>query len=129
MRSQHIPPAPLEGRPRLIELLRWLRRHAKTVHPIELAAEFHFRFENIHPFGEGNGRIGRLAMNILLHESGYPMLNIRYGKRAGYYHAPERFSVRSDPSPFLLWFFRGYDRDGKRWSRADAAERRSSLSK
>ena len=114
-RSKHIPPPPLEVRPRLIELLRWVQRRGRVVHPVERAAEFHFRFENIHPFGDGNGRIGRLAMNLLLHEGGYPMLNIRYGKRAGYYHALERSSVLSDPSPFMLWFFRRYQRDGKRW--------------
>ena len=116
-RSRYVPPPPLEVRPTLIELLRWVQRHAKTVHPIERAAEFHFRFENIHPFGDGNGRIGRLAMNILLRESGYPMLNIRYGKRSGYYRALERSSVLSDPSSFVLWFFRRYRQDEKRWIR------------
>ncbi len=117
-RSKHVPPPPLEVRPMLIELLRWVRRRANELQPVERAAEFHFRFENIHPFGDGNGRIGRLAMNILLHESGYPMLNIQYGKRAGYYHALERSSVTSNPSPFMLWFFRRYQRDGNRWARA-----------
>ncbi len=119
-RSKHIPPPPLEVRPMLIELLRWVHRHAEEVHPIQRAAAFHFRFENIHPFGDGNGRIGRIAMNMLLHERGYPMLNIRYGKRTGYYRALERSSVTSDPSPFTLWFFRRYQRDGKRWIRGAA---------
>ncbi len=116
-RSKHVPPVPLEVRPMLTELLRWLRRHATDLHPVECAAEFHFRFENIHPFGDGNGRIGRLAMNLVLHESGYPMLNIQYGKRAGYYHALERSCVTSDRLPFMLWFFRRYVRDGRRWIR------------
>ncbi len=114
-RSKHIPPPPLEVRPILVELLRWTQRHAKKLQPVERAAEFHLRFENIHPFGDGNGRVGRVAMNMLLHEQGYPMLNIRYGKRSGYYHALERSSVRSDPGPFLLWFFRRYQRDESRW--------------
>jgi Fic family protein len=117
-RSKHIPPPPLEVRPMLVELLRWVQRHAKEFHPVERAAAFHFRFENIHPFGDGNGRIGRLAMNMLLHESGYPMLNIQYEKRAGYYHALERSSATSSSRPFILWFFRRYQRDGKRWLRA-----------
>ena len=117
-RSKHVPPPPLEVRPMLIELLRWVQRQAKEIHPVERAAAFHFRFENIHPFGDGNGRIGRLAMNVLLQERGYPMLNIQYGKRAGYYHALERASVASNPLPFMLWFFRRYHRDGSRWIHA-----------
>ena len=121
-RSKHVPPPPLELRPMLLELLRWAKRRAKELDPVERAAEFHFRFENIHPFGDGNGRIGRIAMNMLLHEYGYPMLNIQYGKRAGYYHALERSSVISDPLPFMLWFFRRYLRDGKRWARAAGSD-------
>jgi Fic family protein len=116
-RSKYVPPPPLEVRPMLIELLRWVHRRSKDLHPVERAAEFHFQFENIHPFGDGNGRIGRLAMNMLLYGSGYPMLNIPYGKRSGYYHALERSSVTSRPLPFMLWFFRRYQRDGKLWLR------------
>jgi Fic family protein len=121
-RSKHVPPPPLEVRPLLVELLRWAKRRAKELDPVERAAEFHFRFENIHPFGDGNGRIGRIAMNMLLHECGYPMINIQYGKRAGYYHALERSSVTSEPLPFMLWFFRRYQRDGKRWARLAATK-------
>lgn len=79
----------------LKELLRWVRRSGKGVHPVELAATFHFRFEFIHPFGDGNGRVGRLAMNVLLAEAGYPPLNIQYTKLRGYYHALERVRWRT----------------------------------
>jgi len=116
-RSRHVPTPPLEVRPMLIELLRWVQRRSKGLNPVERAAEFHFRFESIHPFGDGNGRIGRLAMNMILYGTGYPMLNIQYGKRSGYYHALERSSVTSDPLPFMLWFFRRYRRDGRQWLR------------
>jgi Fic family protein len=115
--SRHLPPTPLEVRPMLIELLRWTRRSAKVSHPLERAAAFHFRFENIHPFGDGNGRIGRLAMNALLFEQGFPMLNIRYGKRRGYYAALEAASRADNPRPFLLWFFHRYQRDQQIWFR------------
>ena len=114
-RSRHIPPPPLEVRPMLVELLRWVNRRSRDIHPVERAAEFHFRFENIHPFGDGNGRIGRIAMNMILLDGGYPMLNIQYGKRSGYYHALERSSVDSNPLTFVLWFFRRYQREGRIW--------------
>lgn len=106
--SKHQPPGALEVRPMLREILRWARRSSKTVHPVELASTFHFRFEFIHPFGDGNGRIGRLAVNVILTEAGYPPLNIQSTKRRGYYHALERASSIASPGPFTIWFFRRY---------------------
>lgn len=108
--SRHIPPPPVEVRPMMIELLRRTNRNREEMHPVELAGEFHFRFEEIHPFGDGNGRVGRLAMNILLNREGFPMLNIPYDRRAGYYTALEKSSIRAVSRPFLRWFFLRYSR-------------------
>jgi Fic family protein len=115
-RSRHVPPPALEVRPMLLELLRRTRRGFKVTNPVERAATFHFEFESVHPFGDGNGRIGRLAMNMLLRRDGFPMVNIQYGKRSGYYHALERASLTSHPRSFLLWFFRRYKRDHTHWA-------------
>ena len=41
------------------ELLNWFNKNKEKIHPVELAAEFHARFEEIHPFLDGNGRTGR----------------------------------------------------------------------
>jgi Fic family protein len=111
--SRHVPPPPLEVRPQLIELLRSTNRSKEATHPVQKAGEFHFRFEHIHPFGDGNGRIGRLAMNLLLAESGFPMVNISYNRRQGYYRALEAASVVGEPRPFLRWFFLRYSRENR----------------
>jgi len=121
--SQHVPPSAVEVRPMLIEALRWFQRHGETLNPVERAGLFHFQFENIHPFGDGNGRIGRLAMNLMLHRDTYPMINIRYGRRAGYYRALEKSSITSSPRPFLLWFFRRYGGEQQWWFRPGASTR------
>ena len=113
--SKHVPPSPVEVRPLLLELLRFVKRNRLKIHPVQLAAEFHFRFEDIHPFVDGNGRVGRLAMNLLLSEEGYPLLDIPYTKRQGYYTSLQKSSVSSTARPFLRWFFLRYARTHRRF--------------
>jgi Fic family protein len=106
--SRYTPPTALEVRPMLLELLRSTTRNAERLHRVELAATFHHRFEYIHPFGDGNGRVGRLAMNIILATDHFPPLNVPFRDRRGYYHALERASILGDSRPFIGWFFRRY---------------------
>ena len=61
-----------------------------NLNPVELAARAHYMFEKTHPFGDGNGRIGRLLMNYILWKNGYPLLIIEYKKRKSYYKALQR---------------------------------------
>jgi Fic family protein len=70
------PPPSSEVKPRMNELLDWLRRNPDEYTPIELAAVFHHRFVWIHPFVEGNGRAARLLMNAILMKNGYPFIAI-----------------------------------------------------
>jgi Fic family protein len=73
------------------------------INPVELSARAHYRFERIHPFGDGNGRIGRLLMNNLLWHEGYPMLIIEYKKRRSYYKA-----LTKNEEDFVNYFIRRY---------------------
>tara|TARA_Y100000310_G_C20688765_1_gene820838 strand:+ start:251 stop:1099 length:849 start_codon:yes stop_codon:yes gene_type:complete len=73
------------------------------LHPVELAARAHYQFESIHPFGDGNGRIGRLLMNYILWHAGYPMLIIEFSSRGSYYKAFKR-----GEEGFVQYFFRRY---------------------
>jgi Fic family protein len=70
---------------------------------VEKAARAHYRFERIHPFGDGNGRIGRLLMNRMLWYAGYPMLIIEYKKRKSYYKA-----LTKGEEGFVNYFLRRY---------------------
>ncbi len=71
-----MPPPSSEVKPRMDELLKWLRENPDELTPIELAAVFHHRFVQIHPFSQGNGRAARLLMNALLMKDGYPFIAI-----------------------------------------------------
>ncbi|MBL4633723.1 MAG: Fic family protein [Kofleriaceae bacterium] len=56
-------------------------------------ATFHLRFESIHPFVDGNGRIGRVLNNYLLLREGYVPINIRFASRDAYYEAFREFNT------------------------------------
>lgn len=68
-------------------LLRWYGKVRKKIHPPEAAAVFHVKFENIHPFRDYNGRVGRLLLNYMLLSEGYPMVIIPVVRREEYYAA------------------------------------------
>jgi Fic family protein len=106
--SRFTPPLPSELDFMVHEFFNWYSQNKKRLNPVELAALVHLKFVTIHPFGDGNGRISRLMMNFVLHRHGYPMLDIPYEKRGGYYTALERSQLKGDSSPFLNWFFRRY---------------------
>lgn len=70
------------------------------------AAYFHAKFENIHPFADGNGRVGRLTMNYFLVLHNHPPVTIHEEDRKSYYEALEAWDTRQDLEPlcaFLRW--------------------------
>jgi len=77
-----------EVRAKMAELFVWFNKSKKEKrHPLVLAADFHQRFEYIHPFEDGNGRVGRLIFNWLLLQAGYSPLLFLYQNRRLYFNA------------------------------------------
>lgn len=71
-------------RQELEDLLEWYKNNRKKLHPLVLSSIFHHNFERIHPFMDGNGRTGRLIMNLILIKENYPLVIIRKKNRREY---------------------------------------------
>ncbi len=71
------------------ELVGWYNeaRRNEKIHPSVLAAFFHHRFVAIHPFDDGNGRIARILMNLILMQKSYPPAVVKLKERTDYYAA------------------------------------------
>ncbi len=70
-------------------LISWYRKN-KALHPLELAAVFHCNFERLHPFFDGNGRVGRLLLNFILLKKNYPLIIVQNKNKRRYYNALRR---------------------------------------
>ena len=106
--SDFEPPTPVELDFLLQDFFAWLKVAWKNLHPVVLAGLVHLKLVTIHPFGDGNGRVTRIAMNYVLYRKRYPMIDIPYTRRAGYYRALERSQLQKDDTMFVRWFLRRY---------------------
>jgi excisionase family DNA binding protein len=88
--SDFMPPPAFEIPELMRSLLDWVSSNPQELRPIELAAIFHYKLVAIHPFDDGNGRVGRLLMNLLLLKNGYPLTVIRQVDRKRYYDCLKR---------------------------------------
>jgi len=99
----HIAPDWQEVKGLMNGLIGFIKKNKDKINPVELSARAHYKFEKIHPFGDGNGRIGRLLINQILWHEGYPMLIIEYKKRRSYYKA-----LNKSEDGFVSYFTRRY---------------------
>jgi Fic family protein len=94
--------SPEDAPAQMEELLAWYdTTHSdRDMHPLMLAATLHYRFIRIHPFDDGNGRIARILMNLVLMKAGYPPAIIRTEDKSNYYRAL-RIADGGDIEPFI----------------------------
>lgn len=101
--SQHTPPHFTVVPAKMEKLVQWYHEQKDQLHPIELAAQFHFQFVYIHPFSDGNGRTARLLMNLILMNDGFPPAIVKAANdaRLKYYETLEEASIRDNLKPFI----------------------------
>ncbi len=81
------PVQPYLIEPKMNELLAENEARKATMTTLERIARFHLEFEGIHPFIDGNGRTGRLVLNLELIREGFPPINVKFTDRKRYYDA------------------------------------------
>ena len=89
MGAKHEPVQPYLIQPKMEQLLEAYKN--STEHIIPRLAQFHIEFEGIHPFIDGNGRTGRLLVNLELMKAGYPPIDIKFADRVAYYNAFDEY--------------------------------------
>ncbi len=109
--SQVIHMAPPADRvPQLMaDLFGWLA--ATDAHPLIASAVFHYEFEFIHPFADGNGRMGRLWQSLILARwnplfADIPVESLIFEHQAEYYHAIQESTRQTDSAPFIAFMLR-----------------------
>lgn len=86
------------------KLIKWLYSEETLELPlVKRAALLHYKFVTIHPFDDGNGRISRLIMNLILMQDGFPPCIIKHKNRRAYIQCLERVRRDKDEKPFLLF--------------------------
>lgn len=95
--GSRIAPNPLEIEG-LIDRMLSAYREAASQHVVRRLSMLHLTFEHIHPFVDGNGRIGRVMNNFALIHEGYVPMTVRYADREAYYQAFREFEARGGVS-------------------------------
>ena len=105
MGANHEPVQPYLIEPRMKQLLQDFNE--STEHIVTKLARFHIEFESIHPFIDGNGRTGRLLVNLELMKVGFPPIDIKFSDRIAYYNAFDEYHVKHNLSA-MENLFAGY---------------------
>ena len=111
--ASYVPPAVHQLDDLLVNLMQFVKDPSQKIPVLVRCALAHYQFESIHPFGDGNGRVGRLLIMLILASSGAlsrPLLYLSAyfeRNRAEYYSLLRRVSQNSEWSEWVKFFLNG----------------------
>ncbi len=105
MGAHYEPVQPYLIEPKMQELISNYEASEEPI--VRKLARFHIEFEGIHPFIDGNGRTGRLLVNLELMKAGYPPIDIKFTDRLAYYKAFDEYHIKHNVSA-MESLFAGY---------------------
>ena len=97
----------------LNELFIWYEVNKNKLPPLLLASVLHNQFEHIHPYQDGNGRVGRLLLNYVLLKNNYPPVNILLENRFEYYKCLQIYSKTRNVVHFMRFLIKEYKKQYK----------------
>jgi Fic family protein len=106
--STVIMPNPLKVPDLMQEFVTYM--NSKVISVPEMALEAHFKFVSIHPFIDGNGRVGRLLMNLILLMGGYWPIIIRPRDRKQYINSIEKGQLSEDLTQYNNFMYKAFER-------------------
>ena len=104
-----VPPQAIKVKNQMNNLLTWYYENKNTLPPAILASNFHYRFVRVHPFIDGNGRVARLLMNLILMAHGYPPAILLKVDRKKYYRVLNEANAGNE-EPFENFIGRSIER-------------------
>ncbi len=107
--SDVVFPQPNKVPIKMRQLIEWLEGQQEP-HPVTVAADLHSRFVTIHPFIDGNGRTGRLLMNLVLLTNNYPLAIIRAEERQEYLESLHTLQTKKDNKAYYTLVYRAVER-------------------
>jgi len=112
--ASFIPPKP-DLIPKLMEeFLKWLNENKNKINTVDFVALAHEKFVFIHPFIDGNGRVARLLINLILMQKGFPPSVILKTERKKYIRTLEE-AHNEDYAPFVNFIARNMERSLSLW--------------
>ncbi len=98
----------------LSDMFLWCKENKNKFKPLVLAAIIHNQFEYIHPFQDGNGRVGRLLLNFILIKNQYPPINIALEDRTEYYRTLQEYQKNRNLKPTIEFLVKQYKKTLKK---------------
>ena len=92
----------------LNELINWYNSNKKKYPALVIGTVVHNQFENIHPFRDGNGRVGRILLNNILIKHNLPPINIDFNNRIEYYNSLKAYEINKDIKPTIDLYLKEY---------------------